>query len=199
MKVFLSMAVASIVLLAACNNSNDSGSGSGKEAGKAPRDSGATASNTASAVPGASANPAIKPIIAGYLQLKSSLADDDGDRAADAGRGMVEAFGKFDKSALTPEQKKAYESVEDDAREHAEHIGKSGGNIKHQREHFELLSQDVYRLVKTLGPGQPLYFDHCPMYNDNKGADWLSEVEEIKNPYLGKEMATCGTVKEVLK
>jgi hypothetical protein len=37
------------------------------------------------------------------------------------------------------------------------------------------------------------------MYNNNKGADWISEKKEISNPYLGKEMPTCGTVKEELK
>ena len=44
-----------------------------------------------------------------------------------------------------------------------------------------------------------IYKDFCPMYNDNKGAIWLSESKEIKNPYFGKSMSTCGTVKEELK
>jgi hypothetical protein len=34
------------------------------------------------------------------------------------------------------------------------------------------------------------------MYNDKKGAIWLSETKEIKNPYYGKKMLTCGNVKE---
>lgn len=143
--------------------------------------------------------PAIKGIVAGYLQLKNALVNDNGNDAASAGKTMVEAFGKIDKSTLSPEQKKVYESVEDDAREHAEHIGKNGGNIKHQREHFDLLSQDIYQLIKTFGAGQALYFDHCPMYDNNKGADWLSETKEIKNPYLGQEMSGCGDMKEELK
>jgi hypothetical protein len=37
------------------------------------------------------------------------------------------------------------------------------------------------------------------MYNDGKGANWLSETKEIANPYLGKSMPTCGSVKEELK
>jgi hypothetical protein len=37
------------------------------------------------------------------------------------------------------------------------------------------------------------------MYNNNKGAIWLSETKEIKNPYLGKDMDTCGSAKEELK
>ena len=37
------------------------------------------------------------------------------------------------------------------------------------------------------------------MANDKKGAFWISESKEIKNPYLGKKMPTCGEVKEEIK
>lgn len=35
--------------------------------------------------------------------------------------------------------------------------------------------------------GEKIYVDYCPMYNDNKGAIWLSETKEIKNPYWEKK------------
>jgi hypothetical protein len=28
---------------------------------------------------------------------------------------------------------------------------------------------------------------------------WLSEIKEVKNPYFGAEMPTCGTIEEVIK
>jgi Cu(I)/Ag(I) efflux system membrane fusion protein len=34
---------------------------------------------------------------------------------------------------------------------------------------------------------------------DNKGAYWLSETEEIRNPYFGDVMLGCGETKEILK
>ena len=37
------------------------------------------------------------------------------------------------------------------------------------------------------------------MYNEGKGAIWLSETKEIKNPYLGGKMLTCGEVQEEIK
>jgi hypothetical protein len=37
------------------------------------------------------------------------------------------------------------------------------------------------------------------MYNNNKGATWLSETKEIKNPYMGKKQPTCGSLKEEIK
>jgi Cu(I)/Ag(I) efflux system membrane fusion protein len=34
---------------------------------------------------------------------------------------------------------------------------------------------------------------------DNKGAYWLSETKEIRNPYFGDKMMTCGEVKKEFK
>ena len=141
----------------------------------------------------------IKEILANYLQMKNAFAKDNSKDAAMAGNAMVASFAGFNKTALSADQVKIYNDVEDDAKEHAEHIGSNGGNIKHQREHFDMLSKDIYQLVKTFGGGQKLYYDHCPMYNDGKGANWISETKDIANPYLGKSMPTCGTVKEELK
>ena len=141
----------------------------------------------------------IKEIVSDYLQLKNAFTNDNTNDAATAGKALEAAFKAFDKSALTADQVKIFEDIEADAREHAEHIGANAGKIEHQREHFDLLSKDMYDLVKALGAGQTLYKDFCPMYNDNKGAIWLSESKDIKNPYFGKAMSSCGTVKEELK
>lgn len=141
----------------------------------------------------------ISEILNSYLQMKNAFAKDNDKDAARAGDEMVMSFANFNKGALTPEQAKIFNDIADDAKEHAEHIGSNAGNIKHQREHFDMLSKDIYQLVKTFGGGKKLYYDHCPMYNDGKGANWISETKEIANPYLGKSMPTCGTVKEELK
>lgn len=141
----------------------------------------------------------IKEIVENYLQLKNALVNDNTQDAATVGKKIVSALEKLNKSFLTADQKKLYEDVEDDAREHAEHIGENAGNIEHQREHFDMLSNDLYDLVKEFGSGQVLYKDFCSMYNDKKGAIWLSETKEIKNPYYGKKMETCGSVKEEIK
>ena len=138
-------------------------------------------------------------IIASYLELKNTLVKDDDKAAASAGNKIVQALNAFDKSSLSGDQAKEYKEIEDDAREHAEHVAKNAGNIKHQREHFELLSSDIYDLVNAFGGGRALYLEHCPMYNNNKGANWISETKKIANPYLGKAMLTCGIVKEELK
>jgi hypothetical protein len=141
----------------------------------------------------------IKDIVSSYLQLKNALAEDNSSNAAKAGALIQDAFKRFNKTTLTSDQKKIFEDVESDAMENAEHISKSGGNIAHQREHFELLSKDIYDLVKAFVAGQVLYKDYDPMVNNGKGAFWLSETKEIRNPYMGKVMLKSGSVREELK
>jgi len=141
----------------------------------------------------------LKEVVDHYLHVKNALVNNSGTEAADAGKAMVEAMKKIDKSFFTAEQKKVYDDIEEDLRENAEHIGSSGGNIDHQREHFSMMSEEVYDLAKTFGGGQTLYHDHCPMANDNKGAMWLSETREIKNPYFGGKMNECVKIPEVIK
>ena len=141
----------------------------------------------------------IKEIVDHYLHVKNALTNDNGREAASGAKAMAVAINKLDKSLFSADQKKVFDGIEDDLKDHAEHIGKNGDNIKHQRSHFSMMSEDVYGLVKAFGGGRPLYHDHCPMYNENKGAMWLSEMKEVSNPYFGSEMLTCGIVEEVIK
>lgn len=141
----------------------------------------------------------IKDIVDNYLLLKNALINDKSKDAATVGTVLVGVLDSVDTSLLTVEQKKLFEDIGDDATEQAEHIGENAGNVEHQREHFEMLSKDVYDLVKAFGSPRVLYKDFCPMYNDAKGAMWLSETKAIKNPYYGKKMFTCGSVQEEIK
>ncbi len=144
-------------------------------------------------------NSGIKAVIDHYLHIKNALAQDNGKEAANGGKALADAFAIFDQSSLTTVQKKTYNDIVSDAKEHAEHIGMNADKIAHQREHFETLSKDLYDLVKIFPAQQVLYKDYCPVYNDGKGATWMSETKQIKNPYLGKKMPTCGKVKEEIK
>lgn len=134
-----------------------------------------------------------------YFEIKNGLAADDDVAAASGGASMAATLAKADKSGFTPEQLKVFTENEADLLEHAEHISANKGNISHQREHFETMSEDVYALLTAFGSGRPAYLVHCPMYNDNKGASWISEVQTISNPYMGQKMSTCGKVKQLIQ
>ena len=208
-KIFFSGFILSIILISACNNNNSKNDNETHDMNNMNKDTVQHAVTTddkdVKVVPVAYSNvdakaaASIKEMVSHYLHIKNALTNDNGSEAASGAKAMAEAIGKLDKSLLTAEQKKLYDGIEEELKKHAEHIGKNGDKIEQQRSHFSMLSEDVYDLAKAFGAGQPLYHDHCPMYNENKGAMWLSEMKEVKNPYYGSKMITCGTVEEVIK
>lgn len=208
-KIFFSLLAISAIPITACNNSgskNETGKHDMKNMSKdsvqhavTPDDKDVKVVSIAFPNTDAKAAASLKEIVDDYLLIKNALANDNGLEAANAARALEEAIRKLDKSLLTAEQKTAYDKNEDEIKEHAEHIARNGDKIGHQRSHFAMLSEVIYELVKNFGAGRPLYHDHCPMYNENQGAMWLSEMKEVKNPYFGAKMITCGTVEEVIK
>lgn len=191
MKTSFMIAVAALSLSACKNNGNPS-----KETTATTSD---TTQTEAQANTELKNNNPVNDVVTFYLQLKNALANDNSKDAATAGSEVQKAFEKINTASFSADQKTVFADVKDDAIEHAEHIASNANNIEHQREHFETLSKDVYDMVKVFGTGQTLYQTHCPMYNNNKGANWLSETKEIKNPYFGSKMYTCGEVKEEIK
>ena len=188
---FIAIAVAA---LSACNNKSDTKNEKATESATSKTDDYMPPAGVDSKV-----SASLKGIIGNYLKLKDALVADNGKEAADAATGILKASNQVDTTAMTAAQRNKYTDIAGDIKENAEHISENAGKLEHQREHFEILSKDVYDLVKIFGGGHQLYQDFCPMANDGKGATWLSEDKEIKNPYMGSKMPDCGEIKETLK
>ena len=125
-----------------------------------------------------------------YIELKDALVK------SDAGEAKKEA------KELESELSKLSEVHAADAgtvKQHAAHIAATE-NLKEQREAFAALSESFINLAKNGALGkQEYYIQHCPMALNDKGADWISDEEQIRNPYFGDEMLACGEVKEAVK
>jgi hypothetical protein len=68
-----------------------------------------------------------------------------------------------------------------------------------KRKAFEVVSEQVYGLAQAVQYDQEVvYRQFCPMAFNDKGAVWLSNVSDIRNPYLPKTMLHCGEVKDSL-
>ena len=147
-------------------------------------------------------DPSVRMFIASitdqYLSIKNGLTADNMTEVKTGATHLRTTIKKFDKSFFTAKQKKEFDKYADNINEQLQGII-SGNEIESQRSLFSLLSHQAYQLIKTMGTTQVLYYDHCPMANNNSGADWLSETKEIKNPYFGSNMLTCGTVKEIIQ
>ena len=69
-------------------------------------------------------------------------------------------------------------------------------DIEIQRKQFQFVSDALINSIQAFGTeGKALYKQHCPMAFDNSGADWISDEKNIRNPYFGDKMMTCGITK----
>ncbi len=69
-----------------------------------------------------------------------------------------------------------------------------------QRATFKPLSESLVASIRKFAIDQlgELYLVHCPMADDNRGANWLSAQPIVENPYFGSGMFACGSVTDTL-
>ena len=137
----------------------------------------------------------ILEILTNYYAVKNALVADDPKTANAQAGELLKAIDAVPTTKMTPEQRTFSAPLLDKIRTDAQHIGETK-DIKHQREHFSDLSNNIFALikgVKTTNRGA-VYQQYCPM----KKAYWLSDNAAVKNPYYGKMMLTCGKVTETL-
>lgn len=143
-------------------------------------------------------NSPLSEVFSAYFALKDALTKDDGSTAAAKAKELYKAIDAAKMDAMKPEQHTVWMKYQQKLSYDAEHI-KGVTETEHQREHFVSLSKNMYEVMKVFKADVPVYYQHCPMANDGKGADWLSLEEKISNPYMGKQMPTCGKTIETIK
>lgn len=136
-------------------------------------------------------------VYADYNGIKNSLTKDNADSTAYFAKLLFKAVDKVDMNKFTAEQHTVWMKYMKDISYNAEHI-KGVLELEHQREHFAKLSAAMIEVMKVIKPDFTVYIDHCPMYNNGKGADWLSTENKIVNPFYGSQMLGCGSVKQTI-
>jgi hypothetical protein len=144
----------------------------------------------------ASAGPAdLSPILDHYYHLKDALVSGDAAAASTAAGDMLKAIGSVDMKSMTAADHRAFMALQDKLAFDARHIAEST-DINHQREHFESLSANLFKLARQVRlSAKPIYEDYCPM----KKAYWLSSDSAIRNPYFGSAMPACGKISATIQ
>ena len=124
---------------------------------------------------------AIVSVVNEYLSIKNALVASNPESAQ---AGAVRLLGVVDATEMPTVQQKTKEMA-------------AVTNLDSLRTHFDSLSVALYEEVKEHpDSNQTLYRQYCPMAFDNRGAFWLSNEKEIRNPYFGDKMMSCGRVEE---
>ncbi|HCU19577.1 MAG: hypothetical protein A2X05_05905 [Bacteroidetes bacterium GWE2_41_25] len=133
-----------------------------------------------------------------YIVLKNAFVQSDIKNVKQAAKEVQQSLTKVDMKLLTGDAHMLWMDISGNLDNQIKLIA-SSDKIEDQRIAFSTLSAQFYKAVKTFGlMGKTVYYQFCPMMDDGKGAYWLSETQDIRNPYYGESMLTCGETRETL-
>lgn len=195
MKKVLTLSLLSVsILFSACQSGNSEHSSDTEDTSEAvAKDVKPTLANVDSTV-----SAKTQEVFDHYIHVKTALVNSDAPEAQNGAKAIVSVIDGFDASGMSADQKAEYDKSISGIRTNAQAIA-GENSLEKQRTTFAELSKHAYALVKAFGANRTIYHDHCPMALDDKGAMWLSDEKDIKNPYFGNKMLECGSVEEIIQ
>ena len=122
----------------------------------------------------------VKSVLDHYVMIQEGLAKD-------SVKGLDEHASAIAKAVKGDEMK----MLPPDVATQAETLAKAT-DIKAAREAFKPLSASLVKYLADKKAGKGVYHEaYCPMAK----ASWLQTEKEVRNPYYGKSMLDCGTLK----
>ncbi|WP_298903053.1 efflux RND transporter periplasmic adaptor subunit [uncultured Psychroserpens sp.] len=141
----------------------------------------------------------LKVVYNDYINLKDALVKEDSKKTSVNATSFLNNLSKVDMKLLSENNAHIHwMSLVKEIQSSATSISKTS-DIKEQRDHFKHLSSHLVNAVQLFGVKEKVYVEYCPMADNNNGAYWLSKEEKVLNPYFGKAMLNCGSVKEVIE
>ena len=155
-------------------------------------------------------NKSIGLVITQYLSLKDAFVNADTLKIKEEEKKLTAAIDSIKIDELKKDTTGIFQSAQlqlTDIRSNADAILKET-DITEMRQDFRMVSENLFPLLKTIHyEGVKLYWQNCPMaFGEGKDASWISNTEEILNPYLGKNhpefkgtMLHCGEIKDTIQ
>lgn len=131
-------------------------------------------------------------LISEYMDFKNALVADDFEKAQKHISNFAKEVQSNDEMNEHKEHQKKHET------HHAKMLAAvetatAAKNIEELRNSLEGVTLELVKAVENQGYDKSaLYVQFCPMANDGKGGKWMSDKEEVQNPYYGKKMHKCG-------
>ncbi len=198
MRLTLSALLFPALLLASCSDSGEPGA-TETVTSTTPAPAPAAPANPESSL-GADGTGELMGMLRAYFSLKDALVATDGVQADEAASKLMSAAELFHSGMGAVPKKEELQKQLREVMSGSEAIMATGAEaVEDKRAKFSGVSDAVYQVAKLAElKGAGAYQQYCPMAFNDKGAYWLSDEEEIKNPYFGKKMLECGVVKDSL-
>lgn len=135
-------------------------------------------------------------LIQSYLPIKDALVQTNSQATRQAINPAKASLVKVDAKLLDGKAGEIWSKLLSPIQGSLDKIANTS-DVEEQRKHFEILSDNLIDAVEYFGVVEnTIYRQYCPMAFRDQGAYWLSAEKEIRNPYFGDMMLTCGEVKE---
>jgi membrane fusion protein, copper/silver efflux system len=138
----------------------------------------------------------VTAVVKAYFEVKNALVNDNAETAKKAAGKLTGAIDEVDMRLPEGEAHHNWMALQKQMEEASGMISGTS-DIEKQREYFNMLSEAILETTELFGLEiDKTYRLFCPMAFDDKGAFWLSESDEVLNPYFGDMMLRCGEVKQ---
>ncbi len=139
-------------------------------------------------------------VYAAYAPLTDALGKDDPAAARAAAAAVKKALAGVDMALLDASGHTVWMQALAEMQTGLDTMTNTD-SLETMRTGLEPLTVGLTKAVMRLGVflDGPLYELRCPMAFDGKGAHWLQQDENVRNPYFGAAMYTCGEVTRQLK
>jgi Cu(I)/Ag(I) efflux system membrane fusion protein len=133
-----------------------------------------------------------------YVALKDAFVSSDASKVKTEAGATAESLSKVDMAMVSGAAHNDWMNFLGPIQSSLKEI-QASSDLEQQRKSFSTLSDNLYKSIKAFGlGGKEAFYEFCPMAFNNEGGYWLSDKSQIRNPYFGDKMLTCGEVKEKL-
>jgi Cu(I)/Ag(I) efflux system membrane fusion protein len=133
----------------------------------------------------------VKVVVAEYLILKDALVESESEKVSSSAGDLQNALTQVDMTLVKGELHNQWMEFLEVIGNESETI-KNTQDLKEQRNAFITLSDAMIRTIKNFEIPGVIYEQFCPMANGGEGASWLSNEDQVANPYYGDRMHNCG-------
>ena len=141
----------------------------------------------------------LKMIFDRYISIKNALVKDDSKKVVEVAKALFNNLGQVNMKLLTDDKAHNYWiSLEKELKVSVNSISNTT-SVKEQRIHFKNLSSHLANALQLFGINEKVYYQFCPMADNNNGAYWLSKEKKVINPYFGSAMYNRGEIKQVIE
>ena len=134
-----------------------------------------------------------------YLKMNEAFIESDAAKVSAEAKNTSKALAAIKMELLKGDTHMAWMDQLNILKPSLQKIGNST-IIDEQRLEYAAFNLAFYKSLKMFGLHKDTtYYQYCPMANNDQGAYWFSAEKEIRNPYFGEMMLSCGETRETLK